>query len=358
MQILTRYIVKNVTQATLLVFVVFTALIFVTGMLSEMRLVGEGDYGFLQVLIHELLNLPHQGYQFFPMVVLLGGVLGLGSLVSSNEIMVMRAYGVSMGKIIYSILLSALMMLAIAVVIGEALAPRTNYLAEKYKTLAQTKGQAAVTMTGLWIHEGNNFIHIDKVLGKHHLLGITRYQFDNGHHLLATYFAKSMDFYKGEWVAKDVNKTKLTKVNTYSQKLHSEVWDLKLTPNLLNVGLVETDAMSLKKLNDYSAYLSKNKLQASKFELAFWQRIFQPLTTLVMILLAVPFVFAAPRSSTMGKRILLAVMVGFVFYILNAFIGGFSLVYHLPPIIAALMPAILFTSLGFLWVLKTRVRFV
>ena len=43
-------------------------------MLREWYL-GEGDYGFLQVVMHELLNLPHEIYQFFPMLVLLGGVM-------------------------------------------------------------------------------------------------------------------------------------------------------------------------------------------------------------------------------------------------------------------------------------------
>lgn len=349
MQIIQRYIIKNVMTSTALILVVVAALTFVTGMLRELHSFGDGEYGFVQVLLHEMLLLPHGVYQFFPMLVLLGGVLGLGMLATNHELMVMRAAGISMQRIVLAVINAALILILIATVLGEFVAPRTNYIAEKQKSLAQSFGQAVVTMSGVWIHEGNNFIHIDRVVGRHHLNGVTRYEFDDKHHLLAAYYAKSLDFQRNQWMAHDLKKTALLRDTTESEFFSSAVWDLKLTPNLLNVGLIEAEAMSLKQLNQYANYLADNHLQASVFRLAFWQRVFQPLTTLVMLLLAIPFVFAAPRSVTMGRRILLAVIVGFVFYVANAFLGEFSIVFQFPPVIAALLPTGLFAMAGFVW---------
>lgn len=354
MKIIQRYIIKSVISSTALIFLIVMSLTFVMGMLRELHSIGEGEYGLLQVVIHELFMLPHDIYQFFPMLVLLGGVLGLGALVSSYELMVMRAAGVSIQRIITSVVLAALLLIVIATLMGELIAPRANFIAEKQKSIAQTVGQTIVTNSGIWVHEGNDFIHIERVIGRHQLQGVTRYEFDDNHRMLATYFAKSLDFNKGQWFARDLNKTVVGQDKTESQHQDMAEWNLKLTPSLLSVGMIEADSMSLPKLNQYANYLVENRLESSAFQLAFWQRIFQPLTTLVMILLAIPFVFVAPRATTMGKRILLAVVLSFIFYVLNAFFGEFSIVYRFPPVMAALLPTLLFIVGGSFWVWRSR----
>jgi lipopolysaccharide export system permease protein len=356
MKIIQRYIIKSVISSTALIFLIVMSLTFVMGMLRELHSIGEGDYGLLQVVIHELFMLPHDIYQFFPMLVLLGGVLGLGALVSSYELMVMRAAGVSIQRIITSVIFAALLLIVIATLMGELIAPRANFIAEKQKSVAQSVGQTIVTNSGIWVHEGNDFIHIERVIGRHQLQGVTRYEFDDNHRMLATYFAKSLDFNKGQWFARDLNKTIVGQDKTESQHQDMAEWNLKLTPSLLSVGMIEADSMSLQKLNQYANYLVENRLESSAFQLAFWQRIFQPLTTLVMILLAIPFVFVAPRATTMGKRILLAVVLSFIFYVLNAFFGEFSIVYRFPPVMAALLPTLLFIVGGSLWVWRVKAR--
>jgi lipopolysaccharide export system permease protein len=117
---------------------------------------------------------------------------------------------------------------------------------------------------------------------------------------------------------------------------------------------VEAQSMSLTRLREYANYLKKNRLQASNFQLAFWQRVFQPFTTMIMVLLSIPFVFAAPRSVSMGRRILFAIIVGFSFYISNAFFGEFSIVLQFPPMIAAILPTILFAIVGYGWMIKSK----
>lgn len=355
MSILQRYIAKNVILSTLMVLLVVTALCFIIGMLRELHDLGEGDYGFLQIVVHEILLLPHAIYQFFPMLVLLGGVVGLGMLASSHELMVMRASGVSVQRIVMSVIYAAFVLIMVATFMGEVVAPRANFYAGKYKSLAETLGQAVVTMSGVWIHEGNNFIHIDRVVGRHHLEGVTRYEFDNEHRMLASYYANSLEFENGQWVSYNLAKTDFYANKTVTHESAIATWDLKLTPNLLNVGLVDAEAMSLKKLAEYSRYLKQNRLQAGVFQLEFWQRIFQPFTTLVMILLAVPFVFGAPRSVSMGRRTLFAIIMGFIFYILNAFFGQFSIVFQFHPIIAAVFPTIIFAIAGYVYMLRARI---
>jgi lipopolysaccharide export system permease protein len=354
MKILQRYIAKNVMISTALVFIVVLILSFVINLLGELRDIGVGEYGFAQAVLHVLLMQPHTVYQLFPMLILLGGVLGLGMLASGQELIVMRASGLSVGRIANAVIMAALLLIFLATLAGELVAPRANFLAEQSKSNAQTNGQAVATTSGVWIHEGNNFLHIEHVLGRDRLEGITRYEFDDHHQLIASYFVKSADFVNHQWVLHNLVKTTVQKDKVISEQFPVATWNLKLTPNYLMVGLVEPESMTLRKLADYSLYLRHNHLQASSFQLEFWRRIFQPLTTLVMILLAIPFVFTAPRSMSMGKRILFAIFLGFTFYIINAFVGQFSIVLQFPTIIAALIPTLLFAGVGLVLMLRIR----
>jgi lipopolysaccharide export system permease protein len=350
MTILQRYIAKTLMTYTALVVLIVIGLSFFIQIVTELRDIGSGDYGLGQALVFTFLRLPYNLYQFSPMLILLGGIVGLGLLASQQELMVMRTSGVSVRSLMKSVAITATILIVIATLFGELFAPQANYEASKFKDSAQNGGQAIATASGVWIHEGNNFLHIDRVVGHRHLEGVTRYEFDATHHLLASYFASIMDFKDGKWQVQDGVKTTFQNDQTSSQEMVTGTWEgLTLNPNLLNVGVVEPEEMSLPKLAKYSNHLTKNGLQATQFQFEFWKRIFQPLASLVMMLLAVPFVLSAPRSVTMGWRMLLGVMIGFTFYILNAFLGQLSVVYQLSPLIAAIFPTLLFIVLGYVF---------
>lgn len=350
--LINRYVAKTILGTTLLVTVVVMGLAFFFGLLGELKEIGIGDYNFMEALFHTFLHLPYILYQFFPMLILVGGVMGLGMLSANRELIVMRASGISVIQIIKAVMMAALILLFFATLVGEYIAPRANFIATTRKDSQKNFGQAVATASGVWLHEGNNFLHIDKVLGLKHLEGVTRYEFNSFHQLLAAYYAKKLDYENKVWQLHDVVKTTFSRDRTVSEHTILGTWNLVLNPNLLNVGLISPEDMSLIDLHRYTQHLIENKSQATSFQFAFWKRIFQPLTTLVMILLAIPFVFAAPRSVTMSWRIVTGVMVGFVFYILNALLGQFSVVFQISPFISALMPLLLFAGMGYIFLLK------
>ena len=107
-------------------------------------------------------------------------------------------------------------------------------------------------------------------------------------------------------------------------------------------------------LHSYIKYRLQSGLDASGDKFAFWQRIFAPFATLVMVLLAIPFVFGLLRNATMGLRMLVGMIFGFGFYILHQFVGPMSIVYHVPPILAALLPSLIFAAIGSMLLFKVR----
>src|SRR3990167_1159500 len=211
------------------------------------------------------------------------------------------------------------------------------------KEKARNAGQAVVTAAGIWFHVDNNFIHIQRIASRELLEGVTRYQFDDKHRLEAAYFAKSLSLKDEQWQMNDVVKTTFYDNRTKSHSYLHVPWNLQFNPNLLNVGLIDADEMSLTKLDKFARYLEKNGLQARVYQYEFWQRIFQPLMSLVMVFLAIPFVLGTLNTATLGWRLMIGILVGFIFFIGNAFLGQLCVVYQLPAFLAALLPLFIFT---------------
>jgi len=344
--ILERYIARTIASATGLATLIITGVAFLLLLLGEMKNIGEGDYGVLQAFVYSLMRLPNQVYQFAPMLMLLGSVIGLSALTTNRELIVMRTAGFSMQRIIRSVLCVALFIVLIFALVGELVAPQMGYRAEVNKESAQNSGQAVMTSAGVWFHIGDNFIHAQHIVGRELMQGVTRYQFNDKHQLQAAYFAKTMTQLDKRWVMHQVSKTTFYSERTKSEYFAELPFDLKFNANLLNVGLIEPNEMSLPKLVKFVKYLESNNLQATQYKYEFWQRVLQPLASLVMILLAVPFVLGARVRTQLGWRILVAVLVGFAFFILNAVLSQLSIVYQLPVLIAALLPIVIFCSIA------------
>ena len=81
----------------------------------------------------------------------------------------------------------------------------------------------------------------------------------------------------------------------------------------------------------------------SALRLNFWSRLFQPLMTLIMVFIAIPFIFGPLRSVSIGLRLLSGITVGLIFYIMNQFVASFGLAYQIQPVIASIsLPALFF----------------
>ena len=124
------------------------------------------------------------------------------------------------------------------------------------------------------------------------------------------------------------------------------IWDVPLKPSILGVSSSEPDEMTLHELRQFLRAQKLSHQTTFNYQLAYWQRLIQPVTTMVMMVLAIPFIFGPLRSSTMGSKLLAGAIVGFGFHIINRFFGPVSQVFQWPPEIAAFGPTCLFALLG------------
>ena len=80
--------------------------------------------------------------------------------------------------------------------------------------------------------------------------------------------------------------------------------------------------------------------------MVFWQKATLPVTVIIMMLCSFPFVFGSLRSSSAGKRIVLATITGFAFHLFSQSLVNLGLMLNMNPLLTTLAPIIAFPLLA------------
>lgn len=347
---LDRYIGKNVFIAILAVLGIILGLASLFAFIDEMGDISD-NYTLLDAGNFVVFTAPRRLYEMLPMAALIGCLIGLGSLASSSELTIMRAAGVSIGRIVWAVMKPMLVLMIVGVLIGEYVAPVAESKAQAERSLAQGSGDAQSAKRGLWHRQGDEFIHINTVQPRGLLYGVTRYHFDKERHLQSASFARQARFMTDYWELRDVSTTLFHGDRTEVVTAPSERWDVALSPTLLNTVVLAPDSLSISGLWGYAHYLADQGLASGRYWLAFWTKVLQPLVTVALVLMAVSFIFGPLRSVTLGQRVFTGVLVGFVFRIIQDLLGPSSLVFGFSPLLAVLVPAGVCALAG-VWLLK------
>jgi len=354
MRILDRYIGQTVVMHTALVMAVLLSLYLFSSFITEVQDVGRGSYTFVDAVRYTVMLVPRQAYELFPLVALLGCMLGLGSMAGSSELTVIRAAGVSIRRIVAAVLKVGLLMMAVAALLGEVVAPPLEKIARMERAESLAKHISANTEAGLWVREGREFINMRRLMPGGTAVGVSLYRFDEQNRLVELVEAKRAGYEQEGWYLEKVTRSRISEEGTTVTRQARMPWESGLTPAVMDIVAMPPDKLSARDLYGYITHLRENGLNSDPYELAFWIRLVAPFATAGMVLLAVPFVFGSQRSASVGQRITIGALIGIGFYLFNAIFNRVGLVYHLPPLLSALLPTLVVFTLW--WLLMRRVH--
>jgi lipopolysaccharide export system permease protein len=344
MKILDIYIGKIIASTTAITLSVFVSLSGIIKFVEQMKAVGRGNYDLSHAALYVLYAIPRDIEIFFPMATLIGGLIGIGMMASNSELVVMQAAGWSRLDIIKSVMKTAVVMILMSMAVGEWLAPQGEAAAREVRAQAISGGSLVSSKNGVWAKDGDYFVHIGEIKEHGELTNIQIYKFNDKLRLSSWVSAEQAIYNGDQWELNQVVETFVTDNEVLSENLEVKSWNSSLTPDKL--GVITPESLSISGLSDYLQYLEDNDQDPSRYLLAFWRKIVQPITVAVMLLMALSFIFGPLRSVSMGARIMMGVATGILFYISNEVMGSMSLVYQLPPVLGAVMPSIIFVCIA------------
>ncbi|WP_321324679.1 LPS export ABC transporter permease LptG [Thiomicrorhabdus sp.] len=354
-----RYLGSVVLSYTLLVLLV---LMVIFSFFEFMNQVGKltDTYTLTLGAFYTLLKVPVYSYEVFPIALLIGTLMGLGSLANQSELTVLRVTGWSIRRILWAVLKTAFLMWLVMALIGEFVAPNSEAYAKKMRAEALNQTFSIGSSDGLWIRDDAQYIHVGRIISSTELRDIEVYALDNGR-VQSLLQAQNANF-DGVWKFHKVKQVDLgliaqpesglNKLNYASKQFDEISQSFPLKPEDLTNLDIETRYLSGWDLYHYISFLKANGLDASAYLLSFWRKVATPLMVLAMIMVVFPLIFGSMRQVSVGQRIFLGVMIGMGFHLINQLIGNVAVVYQLPVVLAAVGPSLILLLISWFWLRK------
>lgn len=348
MRILRRYLMRQVFAAVGLVLTALLLLFSFFDLIYQLRELGTSGLGLRQALLFVLLGVPAHLYELMPVAALIGTLLAIAQMVVHSEYAVMRTAGVSILSIGRALLQVGAVLAVFTFVSGEVLIPLSEGVVQKLR-LDRSGGTAVAqaSRSGLWLREGQSFVNVARILYDASLQEVRIYEFDADDRLRSITLAqRGRHLHSSAWLLRDLTLTRFEGTRVVVSRLAQMEWQSSLTPGVVNVLLTPPESMTLLTLSSYVAHLKANRQDATRYEVALWNKIIYPLAVLVMMVLALPFAYLNVRDGGVSGKIFAGIMLGLGFHLINRLFSHVGQLSAWPPLVAAGVPTLLFLTLA------------
>ena len=195
--------------------------------------------------------------------------------------------------------------------------------------------------SGFWFKQDLTFVNIRSVLADMTLAQRADLRVRSRPAREALRVAESGSFTgNGHWQLTDVQTTEITADGTRVTQGRHVDWETVLRPSLLTVYQVMPERLELNTLYDNIRVLGNQK--TSRFEIAFWNKLFYPAAVMVMMILAMPFAYFQRRAGGIGFRIFAGTMLGLAFFLLGRLFSNLGVINDWQPLFSAVFPLAVF----------------
>jgi len=338
MTLIDRYIARTLLSAVALVMVALLMLGMLFVFIGEQGNIGVGHYGMLDALQYSALTLPQFALESFPAGALIGALLGIGVLARSHELTVMRASGMSKLRLSAAMLISASVLVAIALLVGEFLAQPLGQLADEQKAYAKYSNMSFAG-AGAWIRDGEIILNVQDRSSAAEFGGMLIFELTPDNRLAAIARAEhataagSQSWQLRNYVESRFVGDSVTSLRAVQRPLHTAAG-----ADFLRLVNTDTSELSLRTLYMAIRYLRSNNLGTEQYEIAFWSRVARTVGILVALLFALPFGFGSLRTASLSARITFGVALGVVYVFLQRLVESGTQVFNLDPLVLAWVP--------------------
>jgi len=360
MTIRDRYIRKTLLHFTFVVLVIWLGVYSFFNYLQEMERIGELDYSSLEALKYIAFQMPEVAYKHSSPIILLGCILGMGHLATTNQLIVMQASGSSILKLTTITVRTALFFIIIFIILGESIAPIVSSEGKKNRAQALDQSYTSNTQKGFWTRDGDNFINVKKNFDGRLFNDITIIEVNSLNKINSVVAAQKAIF--DNQVMKMENSTifsidNLNAIDTITIK-DRNFYDKNVS---FDQSLIESLKKDPEDLTTFTIikqiqFLSDNKIRSGIFQVELYKRLIRPFNLVAMILLAMLFIFGSTRDASLGKKIFFGVVISLSFEMLSRVGAAMSLSFNFNPLLFAVVPTIIVMLVGITLIFKKSIN--
>jgi LPS export ABC transporter permease LptG/LPS export ABC transporter permease LptF len=314
-----------------------------------------------------LLNLiPYILYNVTPLCALVAVLVTFGALNRSSELTAMKSSGISLYRIITPVLVVTLLISAGLFAFDELYLPTANRRQEALLSVIKNKpAQTFLRPDRQWISGQTNnagdptriFYYQYFNVEKDTFANITVFEFNpDTFALTRRIFAASArwDPRLNDWVFDDGWQRTFAgdAISSYQPFTVATFPEIKEQPGYFKKEDLPSEEMSYNELSHYITDLRQSGFDTQRLSVQLNKKIAYPLITLVMAILAVPFALSMGKKGSL-TGIATAIGLAITYWVVALIFESFGNVNHLPAVLAAWSPDLLFGIAGTYLLLRT-----
>ncbi len=277
-------------------------------------------------------------FQFLPIAALLGALLGMGALARGSELTVMRASGISIGRIGVSVGIAGMLLTLVAVLIGEFLAPPLAQMARANKAIDRYSSINFARSGGAWVRDGDLILRADRQAGGSAFRGILVFDLTGrkpaggGGPRGQRHRARGWHLGTGRICADRVSTSAACAV----VQAPSRPLNTRVSAAFLGLAASSPQELSLRELGSAISYLQSSGQESRQYRFAFWSIVARMVAIPLAVLLALPFLFGSLRAAGNGARATFGLVLGMGYFILQRMVASGTIAFGLDPHAAGL----------------------
>lgn len=348
MTLFSRYIATINIRLLLLCYGAFTSIYLVIDILERVGKLTRSGGSPEQIMRYFLWKIPEISTLIIPFSVLMATMLTLGALSRSSELTAMRCSGAGLFRITAPMLGLAFSVSLINLALSEIVLP-VSYDKMRYIEEIEIKKRNPNTFFrkgAIWHRDENAILNASLLDPETSALkGVTLWEGRGNLEPVSRIEAAEAVRKGNAWlmlraVQYRYSSGKITST-TRSAELES---DIRLTLTDLQTVGKQAENMGFMELLNYCEALEKGGYDPTRYKTLLHSKLANPLSPLVMALLAIPFSLRGGRSSGPALGIGISLIIGIAYFIASAFMISFGKGGVLPPMVAAWASNIIFCA--------------
>jgi len=216
--------------------------------------------------------------------------------------------------------------------------------------------QVMFQQSKLWLRGPNNsIVNIEFVSpNRNEMLGLNIYVLNPDYSVRERITAKSLIWDNGSWKLKHSRTIAIHGDTVQSRISDGEVFNIVENPDDLGMIVKDSEEMSFSEMWDYVRQLKSSGYEATKYEVDLHSKLAFPLTSLLVVLISIPFSFHKVRSGGAAKGFAFAILIAFAYLTLMGIGQSLGNSSTLPPIIAAWLANIIFAVASILILIRMQ----
>jgi len=358
MQIINRYICLEFLKGFGFILASLTSLSLIIDIVGRIRMFLSHNASLEQIVSYHAWQLPFFATMMIPASALLAALLIFTTMSKNNEIIALKAGGVSVFSVVKPLILLAALLASINIVLNGFLVPYALAKAQHiiYGEVQKRREVFTFKQNEIWYKDGAIIYKFDFYDPQQEAIkGVEAFYFDNDFKIIEHLRAPTAFWHNGAWEVQEATVVKVPSGDfPRFDRGKGYTLPLKEKPTDFVVLQRNTATMDSLQILRYAKKIRRSGDKAFSYLTEFHSRLAFPFVSVLLVIIGAAFSIKFGREGGMAGSIGAGLALGFSYWILDAFAVSLGKSGLLLPMVAAWSANIAFGALALFLLLRIR----